>query len=102
MLRSLKRPLDAILRGSAGHWEGDLIVGPSNKSAIGTIVERKSCYVRLVHLPSGHDAPNVTKAICDVVSSLPEHLCRTLTWASHESIQGGEMAKHDVIAPLFQ
>ena len=40
--KRFERPLDAILRGSAGHWEGDLIVGPSNKSAIGTIVERKS------------------------------------------------------------
>ena len=45
-----ERGFDPGDRSDPGHWEGNLIVGPHNRSAIGTLVERKTRYLRLVHL----------------------------------------------------
>ena len=50
------RPEQAHLRARVGDWEGDLIVGASSRSAIGTVVDRRSRYVKLVHLPDDHGA----------------------------------------------
>ncbi|WP_210767065.1 hypothetical protein [Flavimobilis rhizosphaerae] len=38
-------------RSEPGHWEGDLIIGREQSSAIGTLVERQSRTTRLLHLP---------------------------------------------------
>ena len=73
----------------AGHWEGDLITGRKNQSAIGTLVERTTRYVMLLHLPDGHTAEQVNSALVDTFGSLPEHLRRSVTWD-----QGSEMAYH--------
>jgi IS30 family transposase len=83
-------------RADPGHWKGDLIVGRRNRSAIGTLVERKSRYTRLVHLPNGHDADAVHDALSRVLLTLPEKLRVTLTWD-----QGGEMARHAEMAQLL-
>lgn len=90
------RSKEVDLRLQPGHWEGDLIVGRSNRSAIGTLVERHSRYTRLVHLPDGHDADAVYVALADVLLTLPEDLRITLTWD-----QGSEMARHAEIAQLL-
>ena len=79
-----------------GDWEGDLIIGSKSRSAIGTLVDRKSGYVLLLHLPETHTALDVNSALTTVMSQLPPHLRRTLTWD-----QGSEMASHDKIASLF-
>ena len=50
-------------RAVLGHWEGDLIVGKSNRSAIGTPVERKTRFSILLHLPDGHGADKVQDTI---------------------------------------
>ena len=50
-----RRPADVADRRTAGHWEGDLITGSANRSAIGTVVERTTRYLLLLHLPDGHD-----------------------------------------------
>lgn len=50
MLSVHERGFDPGDRSVAGHWEGDLIVGPHNRSAIGTLVERQTRYVKLLHL----------------------------------------------------
>ena len=98
-----ERPAEAADRAVPGHWEGDLILGLGS-SAIGTLVERSSRFTLLLHLPpmhghgprvkngpavAGHGAEAVRNAIVGAITTLPEHLRRSLTWD-----QGAEMAQH--------
>ena len=83
------RPAGAADRAVPGHWEGDLIVGTGGRSAIGTLVERSSRYVVLLHLPRGRTAEHVRRALTHQLSRLPTELRRTRTWD-----QGKEMAEH--------
>jgi IS30 family transposase len=89
MVMISERPPEASDRAIPGHWEGDLLMGNSGRSAIGTLVERSSRYVMLVHLPEGHTAEAVRSALTRQVHRLPTELRRTLTWD-----QGKEMAQH--------
>jgi len=76
------------------HWEGDLIMGTANASAVVTLVERTTRYTMLGHLPGGrHDAATVCGVVVDLLGELPAELRRTLTWD-----QGKEMARHREIA----
>jgi len=84
-----ERPPEVNERSIAGHWEGDFITGRKNQSAIGTLVERTTRFVMLLHLPEGHTAEQVSSALIDSIGSLPEHLRLSLTWD-----QGSEMACH--------
>jgi IS30 family transposase len=77
----------------AGHWEGDQITGESNRSAIGTLVERASRYTILLYLPGRHTAEAVRDAVIDAMKDLPVGLRQSLTWD-----QGSEMALHVQIA----
>ncbi|MFP5253986.1 MAG: IS30 family transposase [Actinomycetes bacterium] len=88
-----ERPAEVADRAVPGHWEGDLITGAHNKSAIGTLVERSSRFVMLLHLPNDHGADSVEEAMGTAMSRLPETLRRTLTWD-----QGVEMSNHVKIA----
>lgn len=84
------RPAEVEDRAVPGHWEGDLITGELNKSAIVTLVERTTRYVMLGHLPGGdHTAETVRDVLVDLIGTLPEHLRGSLTWD-----QGAEMAAH--------
>ena len=83
------RPPEVQDRAVPGHWEGDLIIGKGGHSAIGTLVERSSRYVVLLHLPHGRSAEDVRAALTRQVCKLPAELRRTLTWD-----QGNEMAEH--------
>jgi IS30 family transposase len=74
------RPPEVADRAVPGHWEGDLIIGKGGRSAIGTLVERSSRYVVLLHLPHGRTAEDVRAALTRQVSKLPSELRRTLTW----------------------
>ena len=87
------RPPEIEDRAVPGHWEGDLIIGStSTKSAIGTLVERTTGFVMLLHLPGDHTAATVSAAMIRAMNTLPEQLRRSVTWD-----QGREMAKHQQI-----
>lgn len=80
MVNISERPAEADDRCVPGHWEGDLITGAENKSAIGTLVERATGYVALLYLPDAHDALKVQAAMIETLAQLPASLRRTLTW----------------------
>jgi IS30 family transposase len=83
------RPAEADDRAVPGHWEGDLIIGKGCKSAVGTLVERTTRYVMLLHLPAGRDAHLVEQAMRQAITAMPAELARTITWD-----QGKETAYH--------
>lgn len=89
MVNISERPAEANDRAIPGHWEGDLIVGRNNKSAIGTLVERSTRFVMLLHLPDDHSAIAVRDEMVRAVERMPESLRRTVTWD-----QGREMSRH--------
>jgi transposase, IS30 family len=97
MVNIAQRPPEALDRAVPGHWEGDLITGAENKSAIGTLVERSTGYLMLLHLPNSHGADDVQDTMVEAMSRLPQTLRRTLTWD-----QGQEMANHAAIAKAAQ
>jgi transposase, IS30 family len=89
-----ERPAEVLDRIEPGHWEGDLIMGAGNASAIVTMVERTTRFTLLGHLPDArHDSTTVRDAVVGTLSHLPPHLRWTLTWD-----QGKEMARHPEIA----
>jgi len=100
-----ERPAEAEDRAVPGHWEGDLLIG-LNRSAIGTLVERTTRFTMLVHLPredgygviprtkngpalAGYGAVTMKNALASTITTLPEQLCRSLTWD-----RGKEMSEH--------
>ena len=95
------RPPEVADRAVPGHWEGDLILGVGNRSAIGTLVERSTRFTILLHLPGDHTAQTVATAMIEAMSDLPEHLRRSITWD-----RGPEMAQWSKIhlelqAPVY-
>lgn len=92
-----QRPAIVNDRVRIGDWEGDLIVGRMSQSAIGTLVDRTSRYLRLVHLPDGHRADQLRAALVNVLEQLPMAARMTLTWD-----QGSEMAHHKQLAEHFR
>jgi hypothetical protein len=88
-----ERPVDVEDRVQAEHWEGDLIMGPGNRTAIGTLVERTTRFVVLLRLPAGvSTAQTVQHAVSTALMTLRAGPHRTLTWD-----QGKELAHHQQI-----
>jgi IS30 family transposase len=90
------RPAVVEHRTRIGDWEGDLIVGRASRSAIGTLVDRRTGYLQLVHLPDGHSAERLRIAMLPVLTGLPPLARQTLTWD-----QGSEMACHHLLEDYF-
>jgi IS30 family transposase len=100
MLTIGQRPFQPEDRSQAGHWEGDLIIGKDQGSAIGTLVERQTRTVRLLHMPC-RDSDTLHEALKARLAGLPPALLRSITWD-----QGTEMARHLTItkslgAPVY-
>jgi len=89
MINISERPAEADDRAVPGHWEGDLIIGKNQRSAVGTLVERSTRYVMLLHLGQDRSAEAVRTAMAAKILELPESLRRSITWD-----QGSEMSQH--------
>ena len=83
-----ERPAEVADRTVPGHWEGDLLVGHANASALGTLVERTTRFTLLVPLKA-KDAATVRQAFARELRTLPAQLRRSLTYD-----QGPEMREH--------
>ena len=88
MLSIEERPHEVADRVIPGHWEGDLIMGTHQRTALGTLVERTTRYTILVPLKA-KDATSVRKAYAKALRSLPGEITKTLTYD-----QGKEMSEH--------
>jgi IS30 family transposase len=85
-----EHPPEVADRSVPGHWEGDLLMGKNQASALGSIVERTTRTVILVPLKA-KDAPHVRKAFARELKSLPQHMKLSLTYD-----RGKEMAQHEL------
>ena len=112
-----ERPPEADDRAVPGHWEGDLIIG-TERSAIGTVVERTSRFTMLVHLPrqvgwgeqrpvkngpalGGYGAESMLNALTDSFASMPEQLRRSLTWDRGKELSAHAAFTVDTGIPVF-
>ena len=112
-----ERPAEAEDRAVPGHWEGDLLIG-LERSAIGTLVERKTRFTMLVHLPreegyrhkhtpkngpalAGYGAITMKNALANTMSTLPEQLRRSLTWDRGKELSAHAAFKVETGIPVF-
>lgn len=85
------RPEHIELRNEVGHWEGDLVIGKNHKSAIGTIVERKTRFTLIIKLES-KKAEEIANQFSKILNKLNPIYKKSMTYDN-----GIEMAKHQKI-----
>jgi IS30 family transposase len=96
-----QRPAEVEDRAVPGHWEGDLILGTANGSAVGTLVERSTRFTILLHLPGRHDAESVADAMIKEMRQLPEHLRRSITWDRGTELAAYQRIQLKLGAPVY-
>ena len=94
MLSIEERPKEVEDRIIPGHWEGDLIIGKNNRSALGTLVERTTRTTILIQVKN-KEAETVAKAFAKEVKKLPKQMRLSMTYD-----QGREMAKHKLFTDI--
>lgn len=99
-LKISERPPEAADRAVPGHWEGDLIIG-SGSSAIGTLVERRTRFTILLHLPQTHTADEVAAEMIKQMGKLPAHLRRSITWDRGSELAAYERIQLDLSTKVF-
>lgn len=112
-----KRPAEVEDRKTAGHWEGDLIIG-LQRSAMATLVERTTRYAMLVHLPrqegygtvartkngpalAGYGALSTKDALTKALTSLPPELRRSLTWDRGKELSAHALFTEETGVPVY-
>ncbi len=78
-----ERPAEADNRKESGHWEGDLVIGKHNRTAVATLVERSSRHTLVAALPGGCDARSTARAVTAALGRQADHMVKTLTWGTH-------------------
>lgn len=101
MVNIAERPPEASDRAVPGSWEGDLIIGAGNLSAIGTLVERHSNFTMLVHLPDGYKPDQVAPALTRKIQQLPVQLRGALTWDQGPEMRDWEEVRIDTGIDVF-
>ena len=101
MINIAERPAEAEDRAVPGHWEGDLIIGRKNLSAIGTLVERTSNYTMLLYLPDGYTPELVRDALAAKIKTLPEVLRASLTWDQGPEMRDWKQVAVDADIDIF-
>lgn len=101
MINISERPKEAEDRAVPGDWEGDLIIGKGNRSAIGTLVERSTNYTMLIHLPDGYKAEQMRDALIAKIKTLPEALRHSLTWDQGIEMRDWKTVKVDAGIEIF-
>ena len=82
------RPPEVDERLLPGHWEGDLIKGAFNRSAVGTLVERVSGLVFLAKM-DGAMATAAVEGFSAALNRVPLQMRKTFTYD-----QGRELVRH--------
>jgi IS30 family transposase len=101
MVNIAQRPPEAEDRAVPGHWEGDLLIGKRNATAIATLVERSSGFAMLVALPDGYKPEHVAPALTRKVRTLPEALRRSLTWDQGPEMRDWKQVRVDAGIEVF-
>jgi IS30 family transposase len=95
------RPAEAADRAVPGHWEGDLLMGAGNRSAIATLVERSTRYVLLGRLGRKRDPETVRQVLGELIQTLPQHLWRSLTWDQGREMYQLQRFSIDTAIPVY-
>jgi transposase, IS30 family len=101
MVNIAQRPPEADDRAVPGHWEGDLLIGKRNATAIGTLVERASGFAMLVALPDGYKPEHVAPALATKIQTLPDALRRSLTWDQGPEMRDWKQVRVDAGIDVF-
>ena len=96
-----ERPAAVAERSEPGHWEGDLIIGERNRSAVVTLIERASRFTLLAGLPGGYNADATAAAVTAAMRRVPSHMAKTLTWDRGREIARWQRIEADTGVKVF-